>query len=262
MARSHYLQPGWLPVWIMLLCMAMSVSAQPLQLCHDAAVDPNYEPTVTVGAHTVTGIHNVMTVKTLTQLGIAFQLHSMPWLRCLNAVNRGDIDGAIGVGWTEKRARTMHFPMLANGDPDPAQALFSVDYFVYTLKHGDLQWDGQRFSQIRFGIAAPRGFVVAKILDKMGVYNPIDAEIDAAIMLTVNRRIDGFVQSRVVAEGQLAQSKDAALIQQLTPVFFSQPLYLAFSQLAMQRNPEQLRRIWQTFQAVQPQIPGAPVPEL
>jgi len=244
-----------------LLFLSFTATAQPLQLCHDAAVDPKYEPSVTIGAYNVTGLHNVVTLQVLTRLGIEFQLHSMPWVRCLHAVTKGDVDGAIGVGWSSERATSMHFPQQPNGEPDPARALFSVNYYVYSLKQGNLQWDGQRFRQVKFGIAAPKGFIVSQQLQQLGVYNPIDAEIDAAIMLTVNRRLDGFVQSRTVAEGQLAVSKDASLIQRLEPVFFRQHLYLTFSHQAMQRNPEQLRQIWQHLQTTRSQIPAAPTPE-
>jgi polar amino acid transport system substrate-binding protein len=236
------------------LLLPLAAAAKPLQLCHDAAVDPKYEISATVGAYTVTGLHNVMTLQVLSKLGIEVQLQSMPWLRCLHAVTKGDIDGAIGVGWNAERSRSMHFPLQPNGEPDPAQALFSVNYYVYSHAQGDLQWDGQKFHQIKFGIAAPKGFIVAQILQQLGVYNPLEVEIDAAIMLTVNRRIDGFVQSGTVAEGQLAHSKDASLIKKLEPVFFRQPLYLVFSKLAMQRNPTQLKQIWQTI----PEFRSAP----
>lgn len=239
-----------------LLLLPLAAAAKPLQLCHDAAVDPKYESSVTVGNYAVTGLHNVMTLKILIKLGIDVQLHSMPWVRCLHAVTKGDVDGAIGVGWTAERALSMQFPLQSNGEPDPAFALFSVNYFVYSHAQGDLQWDGQKFHQVKFGIAAPKGFIVAQMLQQLGVYNPLEAEIDAAIMLTVNRRIDGFVQSRTVAEGQIAQSKDAKLIKRLEPVFFRQQLYLVFSKQAMQRDPTQLKQIWQTIPEFRP-VPAA-----
>ncbi|RVU35388.1 hypothetical protein EOE67_14530 [Rheinheimera riviphila] len=236
----------------LLLLLPLAAAAKPLQLCHDATVDPKYQQSVTIGAYTVTGLHNVMALKILTKLGIAVQLHNMPWVRCLHAVSKGDVDGAIGVGWNAERSHNMHFPLQVNGEPDPALALFSVNYFVYSHAEGDLQWDGQQFRQVKFGIAAPKGFIVAQMLQQMGVFNPLEAEIDAAIMLTINRRIDGFVQARMVAEGQIAQSKDAKLIKRLEPVFFRQPLYLVFSKQAMQRDPAQLTQIWQTIPEFRP----------
>lgn len=240
-----------------LVLLPLAATAKPLQLCHDAAVDSKYEQSVTIGAYTVTGLHNVMTLKVLTQLGIEFQLHSMPWVRCLHAVTKGDVDGAIGVGWNAERSHNMHFPLQPNGEPDPALALFAVDYYVYGHAQGDLQWDGQTFHQVKFGIAAPKGFIVTQMLQQLAVYNPLEADIDAAIMLTVNRRIDGFVQARIVAEAQLAQSKDASLIKRLEPVFFRQPLYLTFSKQAMQKNPTLLAKIWNTIPEFRP-IPQKP----
>lgn len=258
--NGHHFAPRALALAISLSLLPLMAAAKPLQLCHDAAVDPKYEQSVTVGAYSVTGLHNVMTLRILTKLGIDVQLQSMPWLRCLHAVTKGDVDGAIGVGWNAERSHSMHFPLQPNGEPDPALALFSVNYFVYSHAEGELQWDGQKFEQVKFGIAAPKGFIVAQMLQQLGVYNPLEAEIDAAIMLTVNRRIDGFVQSRTVAEGQLAQSKDAKLIKRLEPVFFRQPLYLVFSKQAMQRNPAQLNQIWQTIPQFRP-TPTVPAAE-
>lgn len=256
MARRDCCQ---MKLWVvaLVLWLPLTAVAQPLQLCHDAAVDPKYEVSVTVGANTVTGLHTVMTLQILTKLGIDVQLQKMPWVRCINAVSKGDVDGAIGVGWTAERAHSMHFPDQPNGEADPARALFSVNYFVYSHAEGDLQWDGQKFYQLKFGIAAPKGFVVAQMLQQLGVYNPLQADIDAAIMLTANKRIDGFVQSETVAEGQLALSKDAKLIKRLEPVFFSQPLYLVFSKKAMQRRPAQLKQIWQTIPEFRP-VPTIP----
>lgn len=253
---GHHFTPRAMALSLLSL-LPLVATAKPLKLCHDAAVDPKYEQSVTIGAYTVTGLHNVMTLKILTKLGIEFQLHSMPWLRCLHAVTKGDVDGAIGVGWNAERSHSMHFPLQLNGEPDPAQALFSVNYFVYSHTDGELQWDGQKFHQVKFGIAAPKGFIVAQMLQQLGVYNPLEAEINAAIMLTVNRRIDGFVQSRTVAEGQIAQSKDAKLIKRLEPVFFRQPLYLVFSKQAMQQNPVPLTHIWQTIPEFRPEPPGS-----
>lgn len=241
-----------------LLFLPWAISADPLHLCHDAAVDPKYEPSVTIGKYRVTGLHNVMTLQALTGLKIDFQLHSMPWFRCLHAVSKGAMDGAIGVGWTKERAATMHFPLRADGQPDPAQALFAVNYSVYRLKTGQLLWDGQQFKQVKYGLAAPKGFVVAEMLQQLGVLNPIDADMTEAIKLTLNRRLDGFVQSQLVAQGQLTANNADTLIEQLEPVFFRQPLYLTFSRQAMNRNPEQLSQIWQSLVTIEPQLPLAP----
>jgi polar amino acid transport system substrate-binding protein len=249
--RGLSLRTGWL---LLLFIISCKTNAQQLQLCHDAALDLKAEPTALVGDRQVTGTHNIITATALDMLGIEFQLISLPWIRCLHAVSTGAIDGAIGVGWTQQRSTSMMFPQLPNGDPDPSRAMFVVDYYVYTLKQNGLSWDGENFSGVRFGIAAPKGFIAASMLKEMGVHTPIEAEANAVIKLTVNRRIDGYVQSRVVAQQQLANSDAASLIQELLPVFFHQPLYLVFSQQAMQRNQQQLQHIWYTLSDVQSNI--------
>jgi polar amino acid transport system substrate-binding protein len=243
---------------LILLTLSCNTNAQQLQLCHDAALDLKAEPTAKVGERQVTGTHNIITATALDKLGIDFQLVSLPWVRCLHAVSTGSLDGAIGVGWTPERSAAMVFPQLPNGGPDPSLAMFVVDYYVYTLKQSSLSWDGENFSGVRFGIAAPKGFIAASMLKEMGVHTPIEAEANTVIKLTVNRRIDGYVQSRVVAQQQLANSDAASLFQELHPVFFHQPLYLVFSQQAMQRDPQQLLHIWQSLPEVKATIPSEP----
>ena len=239
-----------------MLC-SFAVNAQPLQLCHDAAINPQFQPSIKVADKAVTGVHNVIAVATLKRLQQPFELHALPWFRCMNAVSKGEMDGAIGVGWTEQRAATMHFPQQADGKPDSTAALFLVDYYVYTHKDSKLDWNGQSFENVRYGIAAPQGFVVETMLAQLKVHRPIEVDFTQAMALTVNGRIDGYVQSELVAAQQLAKSKNAAQIQQLQPVFFRQPLYLVFSHRAMQRSPEQLRRIWQSLPAMQSKVSAA-----
>lgn len=92
---------------------------------------------------------------------------------------------------------------------------------------------------------ASKGFIVAQMLQQLGAYRRIDADIDNALQLTLNHRLDGYVHTETVADAQIAQHPQGQLIKKHQPVFFSQPLYLVFSQQAMRRQGALLQQIWQ-----------------
>lgn len=249
-----------LPSWLLLCCTPLA--ATELRLCYEAASQSPNLPLYQVGALQVAGLHASLTVAALQQQQVQFQLQRMPWLRCLKAVSTGQLDGAIGVGWTAERATQLQFPLDAKGQPDAQKALFTLNYHIYTKIDSPLSWDGQQLQQLRYGIAAPKGFITADKLAALGALAQTDAEIDAGLLLTLQQRIDGFVLAEGTMDPQLQQHKQRHLIKKLQPPFFRQSLYLVFSQRSYDQHSVLIQQLWQQLPQLKQQWQQQPPPKI
>ncbi len=249
-----------LPSWLLLCCTPLA--ATELRLCYEAASQSPNLPLYQVGALQVAGLHAALTVAALQQQQVQFQLQRMPWLRCLKAVSTGQLDAAIGVGWTAERATQVQFPLDAKGQPDEQKALFTLNYHIYTRIDSPLSWDGQQLQQLRYGIAAPKGFITADKLAALGALAQTDAEIDAGLLLTLQQRIDGFVLAEGTMDPQLQQHKQRHLIKKLQPPFFRQSLYLVFSQRSYDQHSALIQQLWQQLPQLKQQWQQQPPPKI
>lgn len=232
-----------LSAWLLLCCTPLA--ATELRLCYEAVNQSPNLPLYQVGANQIAGLHAALTVAALQQQQVQFQLQRMPWLRCLKAVSTGQLDAAIGVGWTAERAAKMQFPLNSTGQPDEQKALLTLNYHIYTKTDSQLSWDGQRLQQLRYGIAAPKGFITADKLAALGALAETDADIDAGLLLTMQQRIDGFVLAEGTMDPELQQPKQRHLIKKLQPAFFRQSLYLVFSQRSYDQHTALIQQLWQ-----------------
>lgn len=228
----------------LLFCVA-TVQAGSLSLCYEDVAQAPGVPGLNVGGTEVYGHHAAIVVAAFQAENQQFKLQRLPWTRCLAKVAKGEIDAAIGVGWTEERGKSMAFPFAGPNQPDERYAILSLSYFVYTHVDSSLQWDGKNFSQVQFGISAPKGFVAEQKLAELGVLANTESDMGSALRLTLSRRIDGYVLVSAQAEQQLKDSGSANKIKQLQPEFLRQPLFLAFSHQASRSNTAQMKAIWQ-----------------
>lgn len=249
-----------LPSWLLL--SSTPLAATELKLCYEAASQSPNLPLYQVGTVQVAGLHAALTVAALQQQQVQYQLQRMPWLRCLKAVSAGQLDAAIGVGWTAERAAQVQFPLDTKGQPDEQKALLTLNYHIYTKVDSPLRWDGQQLQQLRYGIAAPKGFITANKLAALGALAQTDAEIDAGLLLTLQQRIDGFVLAEGTMDPQLQQHKQRHLIKKLQPAFFRQSLYLVFSQRSYDQHSALIQQLWQQLPQLKQQWQQQPPPKI
>lgn len=177
------------------------------------------------------------------QAQVRLQLHQQPWKRCIHEMRQGSTDGIFVAVWQPDRDAWGRFP---GRDPrlgtaaDPARALWPVQYVVIGRAGGRLSWDGQRFSGVRHGVAAPLGYVVSQRLQALGVLASESMAPPKALGMVAAGRLDGYVLEREIALDLLDQLQlQEQLVLLPTPLLetewhlpFSHPFYAAHSDVA------------------------------
>lgn len=95
-------------------------------------------------------------------------------------------------------------------------------------ENSTVKWDGTSLTGLVYGIAAPRGYVAEQLLRGMNAHKPLDSGMSVSIELLHQQRIDGIVIPDIIAELQIAASNRTDIVP-LTPPFYRQPIYMAFS---------------------------------
>lgn len=230
---------------IILFCLLpLWTNAESLRLCQESdAEDPKLHH-YTVNNVTYVGKHAAIAAQALTQLQYQFVIDRLPWKRCTTLVEMGVYTAAIGMGWTAERSEKYVFPPLSSTEAKSPFRLSSINYPVYVHADSQLKWDGTMFSNVEFGIAAPKGYVVEKLLRQMNVLLDTDVGVEAAFSLLVNHRLDGLVLTENAGDTLLAQQQPGT-IRKLEPYFYSQPTFVAFSQKQQVLNNTEMLQIWQ-----------------
>lgn len=222
-----------LPLW---------TNAESLRLCQEFIADDLKLPRYTVNDISYIGKHVAITAQALTQLQYQFVIDQLPWTRCTQLVETGVYTAAIGMGWTAERSKKYIFPPLS--DTQAPFRLSSINYPVYVLADSRLSWDGTAFNNVEFGIAAPKGYIVEKLLQQMNVLLNIDVGIEAGFSLLINHRLDGLVLPENAAD-RLLEQQNLGIIRKLDPYFYSQPVFVVFSQKQQLLSNTKMLQIWQ-----------------
>ena len=212
--------------------------------CYDAPVETATQQPVVVAGQRIYGQHTARVAGWVLQQLPHASFISLPWQRCLSQVREGRITGLLSIGWTAERAQWFQFPGQ-NGVPDASQALYDVPYLIFVRKDSKVQWDGQRFLGLQYGLITLKGYIAEQRLRELNALSPLELDINQGVDLLVNRRIDGYVIPPGSTLQQFRKHPAAAQVRQLELPFFTMPLYLAFSPKYCQENPERCQRTWQ-----------------
>lgn len=228
---------------IVLFCLLpLFASAKSLRLCQEFIADDLKLPHYTVNDISYAGKYVAITAQALTQLQYQFVVDQLPWTRCTQLVETGVYTAAIGMGWTAERSKKYIFPPLS--DTQAPFRLSSINYPVYVRADSRLSWDGTAFNNVEFGIAAPKGYIVEKLLQQMSVLLNIDVGIEAGFNLLINHRVDGLVLPENAAD-KLLRQQNLSIIKKLEPYFYSQPVFVVFSQKQQLLSNAEMLQIWQ-----------------
>ncbi len=211
--------------------------------CYDTPGDSTPQQPVVVAGQRIYGQHTARIAEwILQQLPAATFVH-LPWQRCLSHVRDGRISGLLSMGWTAERAQWYQFP-LRDGKPDASLALYQVPYHIFVRRDSKVQWDGQRFLGLQYGMITFKGYLTEQRLRELNALSPLELDINQAIDLVINRRIDGYVIPPGTTHHQFLQHPAFAQIRQLDLPLLTMPLYLAFSPKYCQEDTERCQRIW------------------
>ncbi|GEM_PF-1602286 len=179
--------------------------------------------------------------------GVEVEYLSKPWRRCLADAKDNRVDAIAPVIWSQARQEWGRFPVDEDNRLDPEAALLSVDYPVFTHRDSSLKWDGERFTGIRYGVAAPLGHVAHRRLKHMGVLPASAFTVVDGLTMVSRGFLDGFVaesmSGRFIAKNQGYDN----LIVEIEPVFLSTELYLVFSSGYAESRPEVVDQMWKSL---------------
>jgi polar amino acid transport system substrate-binding protein len=232
--------------WIFFLLCILNAStpfATSLSFCQESDAEAPNLADYDIGQQSYKGVHAAVIAHALTTLKIDFTIKRLPWLRCMHDAQSGKFDGIIGIGWSGDSALIFDFPRDSEAEPMKQYSITRADYYIYSIKGSSLSWDGYALSGLRYGIAAPKGYVVETLLKNLNAHKELDAGLAVSFELLVNKRVDGVVMADGSVNAQSSQYKGTKIVK-LTPVFYQQHIYMVFS--LNSKVPNQTRNlIWQ-----------------
>ncbi len=234
--------------FFLLLCLLHLPLFAAETFCYDGPVDSVNQQPVVVAGQRIYGPHTARVAGWVLQQLPQATFINLPWQRCLAQVRTGRVSGLLSIGWTAERAKEYQFPER-NGAPDPTQALYDVPYLIFVRKDSKVQWDGQRFLGLQYGLITLKGYVAEQRLLDLNALSPLELDINQGVDLLLNRRIDGYVIPPGTTLQLFRQHPAAAQVRQLEQPLFSMPLYLAFSPKYCQENPERCQTVWRHLAA-------------
>ena len=134
---------------------------------------------------------------------------SKPWLRCQKLVKENKANALFAMIQTSERSQVFAFPKSSHSK----QAyLFKGKYAIFIQKNGPYDLDKTQTPIIgkqglnldvyhpiaQFGLSAPLGYVVRKILEKHNVLSSLNLTPLQGLKFVANGKLDGFVIDRLI----------------------------------------------------------------
>ncbi|OAN51252.1 hypothetical protein A6A04_16480 [Paramagnetospirillum marisnigri] len=182
--------------------------------------------------------------------GETLELTGMPWKRCLEGVEKGDIAGAFAASYTDERAKYAVYPM-AEGKLDRTRRLHTDGYTLLRLKGSSVGWDGNTFSNLTGPIGTQAAYSIASDLVRWGV--SVDSNSDTPE--TLLRRF-GAGQLQAIAlltgEAQFAMRKPylADRVEIVSPPLTEKPYFLIFGRGYYDKNRKTVDDLWSMIEKI------------
>jgi len=189
------------------------------------------------------------------RLELRFDYVDLPWERCLEDMQAGKVDGAIGAGFLPSRLVLGVYPEDAAGRLDPSKYLVMNSYHLYVLKGTDLVWDGTHFTNLTQPIATTIGYSVIDQLKAAGATIELTGSSADRTLALFQRLAEGRVQAVAmvtkVADALLRNHPDLARRIEKYPVpLVEKRSYLMLSRQFVDTDPMLADRIWSTIASV------------
>lgn len=175
-------------------------------------------------------------------------LYRQPWKRCILNVTRGEMDGLFSVIKTPEREKWAEFPTQKQS----GSYLLKISYPIYVKRGSHLTWSDNQFNGVRFGVAAPPGYVARNTLIEKGVYPKGEQDLDLSrgLRMVALGRLDGYVVNKTTGDKMIEQLGLENQITTLPTPFIYEYLNLAFSKPFFEENKECSEKIWQQIETI------------
>jgi polar amino acid transport system substrate-binding protein len=229
---------------LIFFCLLYLQSAAAATFCFDEPVENKQRQPLIVAGQPFYGEHTARIATWLVEILPDATFVNLPWQRCMHQVQTGRITGLLSIGWTQPRAHLFRFPQR-DGKVDDSLALYDAPYYIFVHRDSQVQWDGQRFVGLKYGLLTFKGYVAEQRLRQLNALAPLELDMGQAIDLLVKGRIDGYVSPLGSTYQGFLQHPQFSQVRRLELPFFSMPLFLAFHPEYCLQKAEQCEKIWQ-----------------
>jgi polar amino acid transport system substrate-binding protein len=239
-----------LPTLFLALLPTLALAEQPLlRICYEAE---DSMPFLTDAEQAKPGLLVELVRSAAQQADLRLAFQRRPWKRCIIQLQAGQSDGIFAAIWQADRDAWGQFP---GRDPERQQAvdrnyrLWQVDYPIITRADSALQWDGQQFSGVQYGISAPLGYIASQRLQALGVESQgaINLSTEKALKLVALGRLDGYVVERQIGNTHIRKLGLQSDLRTLPLPLMQADWYLPLSHQFTRQHPQQAQRFWQAL---------------
>ena len=229
---------GW-PVWF-----AAPAAAEVLRAAYeDRALPPYYLGDSADIDAAAPGISIELMRMTAKAAGVEVHFVRMPWVRCLSALQRGEVDAIFNASFNPDRMANGVYPM-SGGHPDAARRIATVAYSLYAPKDGGLGWNGSTVTGLGDRtVGAPAGYSIIDDLVKAGV------KVETAPDSVANFR--KLASGRIAAVATLDTAGDALLasgrfpqLAKVAPPLVTKNYFVMFSHQFYDSHQALAERLW------------------
>ncbi len=174
------------------------------------------------------------------KVNINLHFDILPWSRCINLVEKGELDGAISVSYNDERSKFMDFPLDAGPrETKPCSSKFAftcLSYVVITLNSSKFEYKG-KLEDLPIPVRVARGYSIVSELEKSLKSN---IEIGKSDDLNVKKLIRDNKGSAIIFSPFLTYLKKEKKLSNKLNInkqkYVMKSYYLAFSKKSLISN--------------------------
>ncbi|BFM12723.1 hypothetical protein R50072_28760 [Simiduia litorea] len=228
---------------IFLVVVAFATKAQELRVCGE---DADYSPYINDQGQ---GILKDLVELAAVQSGLTVHYAHRPLKRCQLMVHQGELDAMMAIGWTEERGKSLIYPMDDQRQLRESQRIWLSEFVLFTHKDSVIEWDGEAFKGLTFGVGTPLGYVSEQRLKQLKALSPNSVTLEQGLTLVSLERLDGYVTERQIGWQAAKKLGLEAKLKILPTPLLELPWFVAFSPRYFQENPAQVIRFWRALAA-------------
>jgi polar amino acid transport system substrate-binding protein len=176
--------------------------------------------------------------------GVAISLTRAPWVRGLDMLQAGDVDGIFMSSYTEDRLRYGVYPMK-DGQPDMARKLTDLSYWLFVRKGSGVTWDGKTLAGLTRPVGAITGYAVVSTLRSLGIAVQEDPIALRLLHKLEAGQIDGYAEFQPHIDDMVRSYPQVfPSIVKLEPAIRTTPYYLMFSKSFYAARPDDAEHLW------------------
>lgn len=192
----------------------------------------------------LTGVWQKKIIRALENTNTTLAPVFSPRERCLNALLDNQVD-AVLAGYSKERSQIGVFPMKQKNMTDSKKRVGQVNYSIYRLKTNSVDWDGQKFHNLKTkNIGVQRGINSKYLLAKHGIsdYEEVNA-ISQGIAKVSYGRNEIFIGEEYQSDLALADLR-ITNINKIPKPFYQDMVYVIFSKNFYQKNKKFSEKFW------------------